>query len=160
MTIKRVYVDLDGVLSDFGGLLSSYLGKHISTISKGYLWATVNKYNKEVNPFFESLPLMDDAMELWDFVVANFSEVNILTATGNTPRDAAEQKRKWVIKHLYKYNKIVTVTKSSDKADYASDGCILIDDRTQSIDPWVEAGGVGLLHTSARDTIKQLKQYL
>lgn len=160
MRIEKIYVDLDGVLSDFEGLISSHVGRPISEISKGYLWASINKYNNEVNPFFESLPLMKDAMELWNFVISNFKDVNILTATGNTPKDAAEQKRTWVIKHLSRYNRIITVTKSPDKANYASETSILIDDRDKSIDPWVEAGGIGILHTSAKETIEELKQYL
>jgi len=33
----------------------------------------------------------------------------------------------------------------------------LIDDRQKNIDAWVEAGGIGIVHTSAANTIEQLK---
>jgi hypothetical protein len=34
----------------------------------------------------------------------------------------------------------------------------LIDDRADNIQRWKDAGGVGVLHTSAADTIQQLKE--
>jgi hypothetical protein len=33
----------------------------------------------------------------------------------------------------------------------------LIDDRQKNIDAWIDAGGIGIVHVSARDTIEQLK---
>ena len=36
-------------------------------------------------------------------------------------------------------------------------GSVLIDDRQKNIDAWIEAGGIGILHTSAANTINQLK---
>lgn len=36
-------------------------------------------------------------------------------------------------------------------------GDILIDDMEKNITRWVEAGGVGILHVNAADTIEQLK---
>jgi hypothetical protein len=44
------------------------------------------------------------------------------------------------------------------KAAYAKPNHILIDDREKSIQPWREAGGIGILHTSAADTISQLQK--
>ena len=35
---------------------------------------------------------------------------------------------------------------------------ILIDDMEQTINEWNKGGGIGILHTSAADTIKQLKK--
>jgi hypothetical protein len=37
---------------------------------------------------------------------------------------------------------------------------ILVDDRNKSIDPWVEAGGIGVLHKSVPDTIGQLRELI
>ena len=50
------------------------------------------------------------------------------------------------------------VRKSNDKAAYAAPNHILIDDRSKSIQPWVAAGGIGILHTNAANTIRQLKE--
>jgi len=34
----------------------------------------------------------------------------------------------------------------------------LIDDRKSNIEQWISQGGIGILHTSAADTIQQLKK--
>ena len=43
------------------------------------------------------------------------------------------------------------------KAEYSGKNRILIDDRADTIEAWRSNGGIGILHTSANDTIKQLK---
>ena len=51
-----------------------------------------------------------------------------------------------------------TAAVGADKHEYAAPNHILIDDRDKAILPWREAGGIGILHTSANDTIAQLKE--
>jgi len=41
---------------------------------------------------------------------------------------------------------------------FASPNSILIDDRKDNIDGWIENGGEGIVHTSAAETIKTLKE--
>jgi hypothetical protein len=41
---------------------------------------------------------------------------------------------------------------------FANEDKILIDDMEQTIKEWKNAGGIGILHTSAADTISQLKK--
>lgn len=152
-----VWIDSDGVLAGFEQLIEQYLGKPFHTISKGAMWRAVEKYDNEVAPFFESLPKMHDADTLVEFVKANFINYGVLSASGYVPKNGPQQKRNWYKQH---YGNIIVkvVTKSPDKAVFAlNDRCILIDDRSKSIDPWVAAGGTGILHTSAADSIKQLK---
>ena len=114
----------------------------------------------DVQPFFATLEKLHDADELWDFVTNNFNNVEVLTATGFTPKNAAVQKNEWCKNNLINCHKVNTVKRSTDKANLANSTSILIDDRTQSINPWVEHGGVGILHTSAKNTIQQLSTYL
>ena len=52
----------------------------------------------------------------------------------------------------------LTLAYSADKQKYAAPNHILIDDRKSNIDQWVSRGGVGILHTSTADTIRQLKK--
>ena len=47
---------------------------------------------------------------------------------------------------------------AKQKKELATPESILIDDRQINIDQWEAAGGIGILHTSADDTISQLKQ--
>ena len=46
----------------------------------------------------------------------------------------------------------------NQKQLFAAEDKILIDDMEQTINEWNKGGGIGILHTSAADTIKQLKK--
>lgn len=151
-----VYIDSDGVIADFDRKAVELLGgRRIPDVPKGTLWATIERHGS----FFESLELMPGARRLIDYIEQNFSDYAILTATGYTPKDAAAQKRRWYARHFPNLQ-VHIVDKSPDKAAmFAGYRTILIDDRAKSIDPWVAAGGIGILHTSVEDTIAQLAQY-
>ncbi len=154
-----VAIDLDGTLAAFQEKVEEINNLEFHKIPKGKMWQSISHYDKTVEPFFESLELLPDAMQLFNFVKNNFINYYILTACGNTPRNAAEQKRNWCKKH---FGNIVvkTVQSSEQKAQYATPNSILIDDRNQSIAPWVAAGGIGVLHTSASDSIAKIKQII
>jgi hypothetical protein len=158
MTINdiTVYIDLDGVMADFEGALQSRFGFTFNTAPKGRVWGNIQLFNDTVSPWFYSLPLMEDAMELWDFCTANFDRVEILSASGTTPKDAAGQKKAWVGDNLGYDVKVHVVTGSAEKAAFANANAVLIDDRTRSITPFVAAGGIGILHTSAATSIIEL----
>ena len=47
---------------------------------------------------------------------------------------------------------------AKNKKDFAAPNNILIDDKPSTIDSWNAAGGIGILHTSAANTISQLKK--
>jgi hypothetical protein len=114
-------------------------------------------WRKAGHKFFEELDLLPDAMQLWNYV--NNHRVFICSATGNTV-NAGPEKRIAVRRHFGEEaaDKAILVKHSQDKANYASPTSILIDDRTRSIDPWIAAGGIGILHKSAADTIAQLQK--
>lgn len=155
-----VYVDMDGVLAHFDARIKEITGKESHELKRGHLWSAVQKHNDEVAPFYETLDKMPDADELWNFCKDNFHIVKILTATGHTPKDVVEQKIRWAHKTYGTNTNVKTVASSELKAIYANPRSILIDDREKSIGPWVKAGGVGILHTNAGDSIKQLQKIL
>lgn len=154
-----VALDADGVLTDFEGLICKHLRiSEVSQVSRGRLWWAVDDFDRRVGPFFEHLEKMADADELFGFVKANFINHFILTACGHTPKNGADQKRNY-FRREYGHDLIVkVVTGSGDKAAFATPNTILIDDRTKSIHPWQAAGGIGILHKNARDTIAQLRE--
>lgn len=158
-TKYKIYLDADGVLCNFEKKVEEITGKRITEIPKNLVWQKISWYNNNVEPFFESLEKMDGADKLFNFCNDNFENVSILTATGNTPKNAAAQKRNWFQKNYGNVN-VITVNKSGDKAQYANDSAILVDDRTKSIDPWVAAGGIGILHFSVENTIRHLQSLL
>lgn len=156
----KIYVDMDGVLADFEkgfAKLSNGDGKKQESMTKEEVWNLIN--SEKPDTFYSDLEKMPDADELWNFIKKYKPE--ILSSTGNSNEQSrAEQKRLWV--QQYFGDNIATnfVNKSALKAKYATPNSILIDDRKKSIDPWIEAGGIGILHKSAKDTIKQLKKIL
>lgn len=48
------------------------------------------------------------------------------------------------------------ITSRKEKQNYSDQGSILIDDM-KNIDEWLLRGGIGILHISAENTIKELK---
>lgn len=153
----NVAIDSDGVVCSFSKKCSHILKRQFVEGEK--IWGKIQYYNDNVEPFFETLEKEDDADILMDFIFNNFENYFILTAAGHTPKDAPEQKRRWYAKY-YPNLKVEVVTKSPDKAAFACPKTILIDDRAKSIDPWVAAGGIGILHKNSINTIEQLKHLL
>ena len=56
-------------------------------------------------------------------------------------------------------NRVIFVTDGVDKKQESGPNKILIDDSQKNINSWKSAGGIGILHTSNEDTIKQLMKY-
>lgn len=155
-----VYLDADGVISDFEGKVSEINKMPFHKIPRGRMWKSIEDYDRDVSPFFETLELMPDALQLVEFVTSNFVNVAILTATGHVPKGAAQQKRNWFAKKFGHGLVVKTVINSEQKAQFANARSILIDDRMKSIGPWTVAGGIGILHTDANSSIAKLKEII
>ena len=65
-------------------------------------------------------------------------------------------KEEWMEKNLPGVK--LNLEQSNNKQVYAEPNAILIDDREDIIERWNKAGGIGIHHTSAENTIKQLKE--
>ena len=156
----ELYVDLDGVIVDFADFSKDLTGIDINGAGKddrNKFWKHIERHVKQGNPFFASMKPLADAFHLWNYVLKY--EPTVLSATGHI-FGAGDEKRAWVRNHLghRAAEKAIFVRNSRDKAKYATSTSVLIDDRKKSIDPWVEAGGIGILHKTAELTIKQLKE--
>ncbi len=156
----KIFVDLDGVMADLDKHVLDLTGKTFPQLRKNDqddgFQNFVNAERAKGHSVFGELDPMPDAQQLWDYIVKY--NPSILTATGEPVAEATAEKIRWVMDNLSGFDKIHTVKKSILKAEYAQPNHILIDDREKSINPWTKAGGIGVLHTSAADTISQLQE--
>lgn len=149
LVLYKIFCDLDGVLADFDSGVLKVTGFKPGDIAVKDMWKALAR---ETN-FFGTLDWMSDGKVLWDHI--SKYEPTILTGIpfGSW---APKQKREWCYHHLGAYNVITCWSK--EKHLHSGEGCILIDDRIKAKAPWEEKGGIFILHVTAEDSIRQLKE--
>ena len=157
--LNYIFVDMDGVLCDFLRGCESYLGHPLTNDDKGHTEYDLRKEELTNKRLFANLPPMVDMYDLLAYIKHTGVKWEILTAAGLVNRDlVVYDKNEW-IKRYVDPSVVVTCTMSgSQKAAFAYEGSVLIDDRKKNIDAWESAGGIGILHTSAKETIETLKE--
>jgi len=144
------------VMANFDKRVKQLTGKLPFKQSDEAMWAAIKK-----DPdFYEKLELHDDAMELWNFI--KDYDVEVLTGIPKQERgfrNADVHKKDWVKRKISPTLKTNTVY-AAQKKDFATPDSILIDDMNKNINAWIEAGGIGIRHTSTASTLKQLKEIL
>lgn len=165
ITKYKIRCDMDGVIADFARGVIKIMPDFVEGVTEGNkkldgkMWAKITQYQKNGGEFWLDLEPMADAFVLWDFI-SQFQDRQILSACGQPHFNAADQKRRWIAKTFGEDVQAILVQRAVHKANYAAPDTILIDDKRKAIDPWVAAGGIGILHTSAENTIAQIKQLL
>jgi hypothetical protein len=148
-----LYLDMDGVLANFDKTYKAY--DPTNTFDRKKFRSSVMEYK-----IFEDLEFMPDAQQLLNYVskLQNI-DVQILTSMGTYDpiqgNEAKLQKQKWLDKHNIPYKANFVRTKT-EKAQYAKDDSILVDDSPGCIDPFNAKGGHGILHTRSSDSIQQI----
>ena len=105
------------------------------------------------------LPPMEDMYDLVGYVRHTGLPWEILTAAGTVNRElVVYDKNEWIKEHVSPTVVVVCTMSGSQKGGFAIEGGVLIDDRQKNLDAWEANGGIGILHTSAEDTINQLKE--
>jgi len=152
-----IYLDMDGVLADYEKEADKRLGKPLSVVGNAG-WKKVKKEHYETD-FFPSLDPMPGAKELFSFIKQHF-RFKILSATGeHISNIIKKEKATWLKKH-FGGAETIFVIHSKDKAKYANDGVVLVDDREKSVKPFHGAGGNVILHKNPKQTITKLKKHL
>lgn len=90
-------------------------------------------------------------------LVAHFKPTILTALPKKGAKDVDRQKRAWVAEKLGTDVKVITCV-TSDKPKYASDGAVLIDDRSVNAAAWEKAGGVFILHEGFHTTKSHLIQ--
>jgi len=152
-TEYTIYCDLDGVLVDFDlgyQELTGITSQQADANGVEAFWSPLSKAGAK---FWITLKWMSDGKQLWSYIKKYDP---ILLSAPSREESSRLGKRVWVKRELPDVKLILK--SASQKQQYASPTSILIDDRQKNIDQWNAAGGVGILHTSTANTIKQLKQ--
>lgn len=149
-----VYLDLDGVVFDFMKVYRKLLGE----------WETAEKgqnFTKAIYEYkiFEDLPLCGNAehllAELRKGQDLGLYRIEILSSTGspNKPEQQLEvirQKRIALQKHGITFPDNYTIHKGNKKL-FANVKSILIDDHTENVNDFTQAGGCGILYVDGMD---------
>lgn len=172
LNCPQIYCDLDETLCNFFAAADNELLKNHLPIWKDPFWDKLqlkNNFNKDPrwlfvdnNPkFWEEIPWLPDGKELWNFIKP-YSPHILSHATENS-KYSYSGKKQWIKTNLkVKTYQIHLVENRRDKKHFAINSSrnsnVLIDDYPKNIDDWVSAGGIGILHISAAQTIMQLKE--
>lgn len=151
----ELFVDLDGVLADYEGEYRRLTGGDPS--EKGKQKAQRFKAHPH---FYRHLPLLSDAMKLWNYV-KQFNP-SILSAASNYVPASRQDKYDWVAEHLgLRGPKVIVVDYPNHKQKYCKGKhSVLIDDNTKNCSEWINAGGTAIIHKSAESTIHKLKELM
>ena len=151
----KIYSDMDGVLTDFDKSFEKYSKgipprEYEKKFGKDGFWKLIDGEGKV--GFWVGMPWMEDAKQYWDYI--KDYDVELLSSPSRSETSRLG-KRLWVRNNMPGIK--LTLAQAYNKKNYAEPNHILIDDRESNIEQWKEAGGIGILHTSAADTINQLK---
>lgn len=156
MNKYQIFCDMDGVLADFDRKKLEVFGK--LDVADSHMWPIIHK---DYPFWFYDLEPMKDMEVLRKFLHPH--KPIVLTATPNPKwnlkriRDVTYQKQEWV-RWKVDGGWATIVCLRSQKKDWATPESILIDDHGGNVKAFVKAGGIGILHTSAQQTIKQLTE--
>ena len=149
-----IFCDMDGVIVDFERGYYELTGKHTSQVLDGS-----NEFWKPLEDegalFWATLPWMSDGKQLWDYIKKY--KPYILTAP-SLDSSSRVGKEAWCKMHINGQYKKLYFKAARFKSDFAGENKILIDDREDTIASWNAKDGIGILHTSAANTIKELKK--
>lgn len=152
--MRQLYLDCDGVLADFDKGATAVLGMKPKAFEHrhglGRFWQKL----AQAPDFYFSLPLLPDAMQLFDAV----KHLDPIILTG-LPRGnwAADQKMRWAAEHFPGVRMITCMAR--DKRNHAREGDVLVDDMEKYRHLWEQAGGIFVHHRSAAESIEALRDY-
>ena len=158
--VTRIFVDMDGVLADFlkGVESPEYIGHPLTNDAKGHTEYDDRKEELTNKRLCAKRPPMVDMYDLIAYIRHCETPWEILTAAGAVNRElVVYDKNEWIKRYVDPTIPVTCTFTGTQKAAYAFEGNVLIDDREKNIKAWEDEGGIGILHTSARETINALK---
>jgi len=151
-----MFLDMDGVLTDYYGALDAVTpeGDEFSAMDVA----------AEIGPkWWIEMEWLPDGRRLWDYVKQHYKNIHILSAVdgpGTFGESAIQGKTIWLKRHIPEIPEShfhFVYDGAYGKAKFADQNRILVDDRVENIDAWIENGGIGIVHQNARYTIRELE---
>ena len=165
MTVGKIYFDMDGVLADFGRGVRELC--NMEALSQNgerdlkqddLMWEAI----RDTDCFYDRLELLPGAQEMFDEIYAKYkSRCEILTGVPKPERGiltAGQDKTAWTRRLLSKDVKVNIVLRKEKIQRCTGLDAVLIDDYAKNIREWQAAGGTAILHTSAENTLRQLRE--
>jgi len=162
--VKKLYLDMDGVLADFDRGVVEILG--LEAHDQGKATPEENRIMYETmrnaDHFYGRLELMPGAEKLFNCMRERFGDrCEILSGIPKPHRGiltAGEDKVEWMRRLLSK-DIVMNIVYRAEKIKYCTGkDCILIDDYAKNIAEWEQAGGTGILYRNADDVLKTLDE--
>jgi hypothetical protein len=143
---------MDGVLTNFNKAYFDLTGVDITGqhFNDKNFWDPINNAGYD---FWVNMEWMPDGNDLWE-VISKYTPILLSAPSRNN--DSRVGKFDWVQRELPGVELILR--SASRKREFAAPNHILIDDRPDNIQGWIEDGGEGILHTSAAETLKILRE--
>ncbi|RIX29372.1 hypothetical protein D3M59_08765 [Sphingomonas edaphi] len=150
--MPNLFLDCDGVLADFDSGARAVLGglspkQFEARHSKREFWRRL----ANTKDFYARLPLLPDAMELFEAVKHLHPTILTGLPLGTW---AAPQKVAWA-EEYFPRTPIITCM-ARDKYRYMDPGDVLVDDREDHRAKWEDAGGVFIHHKNAQTSLTEL----
>ena len=156
--LPRIYVDMDGVLCDFIAQSKKATGKIFTQDKAKEYWPII----KRTPRFWSDMPWMPGGKQLWNYI----KQYNPHILSAYTPEDpnCIPGKKTWLRKNVRISSNRVNLVRRVEKQKFAMKSdmgrapAILIDDFPRNIDQFKAAGGMGIVHTSTSNTLRELKK--
>jgi len=145
---------MDGVLTDWEKQFERLFQVPVKTYETEH--GNDNRYKlvrKNSPNFYATMPWMNDGKILYNFIKEFPTEI----LSHATDEKCKQGKETWLANNNVTFKQNL-VPNREDKAKFATPDSILIDDREDNVNEFIQAGGKGILHKNATDTINQLKE--
>ena len=144
----------------YGKHYEKLIGKNISQWSygsKSEKWDIVKKTPK----FWHTLPWQNGGRQLWSFISKHNTHILSAYVEESFDPNCIPGKSHWARTNLRLSTGNINLVKRSEKQNYAKvagQPAILIDDYKKNTDQFTAKGGIGILHTTTSNTIRELKK--
>lgn len=164
--ITKIYVDMDGVLSDFRKRFVE-LYKECPEVDYPSKNKQKTAYRSRFDDFvtngqfatLEPMPDFEKGASFLESIEVDYA-ITILSSTARELylEEVSKQKEKWLMDWEVSYPAIFVPGKKL-KQEYACTSGLLIDDTIANVDQWREKGGKAILHKSWQQTIEEFRYY-